>query len=36
MSLFKRNPIVEIPKKDLTEFEIHQFVKIEGLKKRRH
>ncbi len=33
MSLFKRNPIVEIPKKDLTEFEIHQFVKIEGLKK---
>lgn len=33
MTLFKRNPITDIQKKDMTDFQIPQFVKIEGLKK---
>lgn len=32
MTLFKRNPIEELPKKDIKDFRIPQFVKIEGLK----
>jgi S-DNA-T family DNA segregation ATPase FtsK/SpoIIIE len=32
MTLFKRRPIEELPKKDIPDFRIPQFVKIEGLK----